>query len=66
MLHIVVMPIVLVLIVGIHVLMVRIRGVVPPIGAEPAHLGEDGGGSTAAVTLEQGDVAKGNAMEVGK
>lgn len=41
MLHIVVVPIVLVLIVGIHVLMVRVRGVVPPISAEPAHLAGD-------------------------
>lgn len=55
MLHIVVLPIVLVLIVGIHVLMVRIRGVVPPIGAEPAHLGDDSGNSPAAATLGQGD-----------
>ncbi|WP_276962723.1 cytochrome b N-terminal domain-containing protein [Ferrimicrobium acidiphilum] len=66
MLHIVVVPIVLVLIVGIHVLMVRIRGVVPPIGAEAAHLGVDGDNSTAAVTLDQGNGTKGNAMEVGQ
>ncbi len=41
MLHIVVVPIILVLIVGIHVLMVRVRGVVPPIDAEPDHLASD-------------------------
>jgi len=39
MLHIVFVPIVLVLIVGIHVLLVRVRGVVPPIDAAPEDLG---------------------------
>jgi len=39
MLHIVFVPIVLVLIVAIHVLLVRARGVVPPIDAAPEDLG---------------------------
>jgi len=39
MLHIVFVPIVLVVIVGIHVLLVRVRGVVPPIDAAPEDLG---------------------------
>jgi len=45
MLHIVLVPIILVAIVGIHVLMVRIRGVVPPIDADPTHLGITQGNS---------------------
>ncbi len=39
MLHIVVIPLVLVVIVVIHIVMVRLRGVAPPIDALPEHLG---------------------------
>lgn len=39
MLHIVLVPLILVALVGIHVLLVRARGVVPPIDADPRHLG---------------------------
>jgi ubiquinol-cytochrome c reductase cytochrome b subunit len=38
MLHIVFVPLVLVAIIGLHILMVRLRGVVPPIDAKPEHL----------------------------
>jgi quinol-cytochrome oxidoreductase complex cytochrome b subunit len=38
MLHIVFVPLVLVAIVALHILMVRLRGVVPPIEARPEHL----------------------------
>jgi len=39
MLHIVVIPLVLVIIVVVHIVMVRLRGVAPPIDALPEHLG---------------------------
>jgi quinol-cytochrome oxidoreductase complex cytochrome b subunit len=39
MLHIVFVPLVLVVIVAIHIVMVRLRGVVHPIDASPEHLG---------------------------
>ncbi|MCI2974759.1 MAG: cytochrome b N-terminal domain-containing protein [Ferrimicrobium sp.] len=57
MLHIVLVPIILVLIIGVHVLMVRIRGVVPPIGAEPAHLGEAGFVAASATTQQASDAS---------
>jgi len=60
MLHIVLVPIILILIVGVHVLMVRIRGVVPPIDAVPAHLG-DAGVVAASTTMQQANDAS---MEV--
>ncbi len=40
MIHIVVLPLVIGLIVVVHIVMVRLRGVVPPIDALPEHLGE--------------------------
>lgn len=40
MLHIVFLPLVIVVIVVIHIVMVRLRGVAPPINALPAHLTE--------------------------
>lgn len=39
MLHIALLPAALVALVAVHVLMVRVRGVVPPIDARPEHLG---------------------------
>jgi ubiquinol-cytochrome c reductase cytochrome b subunit len=71
MFHIVLVPIILVVIVGIHVLMVRIRGVVPPIGAEPAHLGEGedavvATGSTAETDHAVTSVVQGSTTEVGQ
>ncbi|WP_298334341.1 cytochrome b N-terminal domain-containing protein [Ferrimicrobium sp.] len=66
MLHIVLVPIILVLIVGIHVLMVRIRGVVPPIGAEPAHLGENGSDATIAPRTETAEGQEVSTVEVGQ
>lgn len=39
MLHIALIPLVLVAVVGLHVLLVRVHGVVPPIDAHPEHLG---------------------------
>ena len=41
MLHIVFVPIVLLLIVGLHIIFVRLRGVVHPIDADPAHLASE-------------------------
>jgi ubiquinol-cytochrome c reductase cytochrome b subunit len=38
MLHIVFVPLVLVAIIALHILMVRLRGVVPPMEARPEHL----------------------------
>ncbi|MHB1718145.1 MAG: cytochrome b N-terminal domain-containing protein, partial [Acidimicrobiales bacterium] len=38
MLHIVFLPLVLVIVVAIHIVMVRLRGVAPPIDALPEHL----------------------------
>lgn len=58
MLHIVLVPIILVFIVGIHVLMVRIRGVVPPIGAEPTHLGEVGEAAQAKTSTTEMEVGQ--------
>lgn len=43
MLHIVFVPVVLVLIVGVHIVFVRLRGVVHPIDADEAHLAPEGG-----------------------
>ncbi len=43
MLHIVFVPVVLVLIVGVHIIFVRLRGVVHPIDADEAHLAPEGG-----------------------
>ena len=40
MLHIVVIPLAIGLIVAVHIVMVRLRGVVPPIDALPEHLGK--------------------------
>ncbi len=50
--HIMLLPLVVVLLVGVHVLLVRRRGVVPPF-APPEHLGKDAelGGPKAATTL---------------
>ena len=42
MLHIALIPLALVVIVALHVLLVRVHGVVPPIGALPEHLGVPG------------------------
>ena len=42
MLHIVFVPLVIVLLVVIHIVMVRLRGVAPPIDALPEHLGTPG------------------------
>ena len=51
MLHIVVMPLVIGLVVVIHIVMVRLRGVAPPIEALPEHLGEpDGAASSITVS----------------
>ncbi len=51
MLHIVVMPLVIGLVVVIHIVMVRLRGVAPPIEALPEHLGEpEGAASSVAVS----------------
>ncbi len=51
MLHIVVMPLVIGLVVVIHIVMVRLRGVVPPIEALPEHLGKpDGAAPSIAVS----------------
>ncbi len=50
MLHIVVMPLVIGLVVVIHIVMVRLRGVVPPIDALPEHLGKPGG-ATSSITV---------------
>ena len=47
MLHIALLPVALVAFVAFHVLLVRARGVVPPIDARPEHLGVDGGTSAA-------------------
>jgi len=44
MLHIVFVPLVIVVVVAIHIVMVRVRGVAPPIDALPAHLAEDDAG----------------------
>lgn len=38
MLHITLIPVAVLALVGVHVLLVRVRGVVPPIGARPEHL----------------------------
>jgi hypothetical protein len=62
MLHIVLVPIILVLIIGVHVLMVRIRGVVPPIDAVPAHLGDASVVAASTTTQEANDAS----MEVGR
>ena len=51
MLHIVVMPLVIGLVVVVHIVMVRLRGVAPPIEALPEHLGEpDGPASSISVS----------------
>jgi len=51
MLHIVVMPLVIGLVVVVHIVMVRLRGVAPPIEALPEHLGEpDGAASSITVS----------------
>jgi ubiquinol-cytochrome c reductase cytochrome b subunit len=42
MLHISLIPAAVLVLVGVHVLLVRIRGVVPPIDARPADLGVGG------------------------
>jgi len=49
MLHIVFVPLVLVMIIAIHIVMVRLRGVVHPIDADPAHLGSADGHDTAGL-----------------
>jgi ubiquinol-cytochrome c reductase cytochrome b subunit len=41
MLHIALVPVFLVGIIALHIVMVRLRGVVPPIDANPEHLGEE-------------------------
>ena len=46
MLHIVVMPLVIGLVVVVHIVMVRLRGVAPPIEALPEHLGEPEGAAS--------------------
>ncbi len=50
MLHIVFVPLVLVAIVGIHIVMVRLRGVSHPIEAHPEHLEPAGTNGTGAVS----------------
>ena len=51
MLHIVVMPLVIGLVVVVHIVMVRLRGVAPPIEALPEHLGgPEGTVSSVAVS----------------
>ncbi|MHB1510840.1 MAG: cytochrome b N-terminal domain-containing protein [Acidimicrobiales bacterium] len=51
MLHVVVMPLLIGLVVVVHIVMVRLRGVAPPIEALPEHLGEpDGPASGIAVS----------------
>ncbi len=51
MLHIVVIPLVMGLAVVIHIVLVRLRGVAPPIGALPEHLGgPDGAASSITVS----------------
>ncbi|MHB8244221.1 MAG: cytochrome b N-terminal domain-containing protein [Acidimicrobiales bacterium] len=52
MLHISLVPLVLVAVVGLHVLLVRVRGVVPPIDAHPRDLGI--GDSVASENLPAG------------
>ncbi|MHB1553818.1 MAG: cytochrome b N-terminal domain-containing protein, partial [Acidimicrobiales bacterium] len=47
MLHIVVMPLVIGLVVVIHIVMVRLRGVAPPIEALPEHLGGPEGAASS-------------------
>jgi len=54
MLHIVFVPLVLMGIVVLHVLLVRLRGVVPPIDAQPAHLGVDPPAEEPTVTAGDG------------
>ncbi len=52
MLHIVFIPLVLVVIVTIHIVMVRLRGVAPPIDALPEHLGTGGGAAGEVASAE--------------
>ena len=54
MLHIVFVPVILLVIVGIHVLMVRVRGVVPPIDVKPEYLAV----ALQAATAEDGAVGR--------
>lgn len=56
MLHIVVVPLVIVVIVAIHIVMVRLRGVAPPIDALPDHLGApSGNAATVAAATSAAD-----------
>jgi quinol-cytochrome oxidoreductase complex cytochrome b subunit len=50
--HIVLLPLVVVALVGLHVLMVRLRGVVPPFAAK----GETPGGDAAVVSTSGAEV----------
>jgi quinol-cytochrome oxidoreductase complex cytochrome b subunit len=62
MLHIVFIPLVLVLVVAVHIVMVRLRGVAPPIEALPEHLadtGSDTGAAGSGADLVTEDVTSG-------
>ncbi|MGC8463697.1 MAG: cytochrome b N-terminal domain-containing protein [Acidimicrobiales bacterium] len=62
MLHIVFIPLVLVVIVAIHIVMVRLRGVAPPIDALPEHLGTGGGTADEVSFAERGSLHDGPAQ----
>ena len=53
MLHIVVIPLVLAVVITAHIVMVRLRGVAPPIDALPEHLGRE----SAAQAAPRGDIS---------
>jgi quinol-cytochrome oxidoreductase complex cytochrome b subunit len=52
--HIVLLPLALVLLVALHVLLVRVHGVVPPIDANAEHLGAGGGGDREILLEDTG------------
>lgn len=56
MLHIVFVPLVIVVVVAIHIVMVRLRGVAPPMDALPAHLAEDDAADPLGAPLHTGGV----------
>jgi hypothetical protein len=62
MLHIVFVPLVLVAIVGIHILMVRLRGVSHPIDAIPEHLDLEGALGAGAPGASREIAAAGSAL----
>ena len=63
MLHIALLPVALVAFVAFHVLLVRARGVVPPIDARPEHLGVGGEPGAAAGETSPGTAQPGAARE---